>query len=163
MPREGFRVVPVIGHEDVVAPVSVEVGDQNLPAVLRPRDRPHEHRAPVPEAAAPVREEDADRKRRMRDGEGEPGDDDVGEPVPVQITRLLFRHPTDAARRRDDPRWSEARYRVDCRGCGRDQRERRDRGSPPQDHVRFIAHVQLSGNSSLFKLDLRGRRRTRRS
>jgi hypothetical protein len=58
---KGRGVVAVVGDEYVVAPVTIEVGDDDLPTVLSARNVAREEGAAISEPSASVTEEYADR------------------------------------------------------------------------------------------------------
>lgn len=113
---ERLRVVAVIGDEDVVPPIAVEVGNQDLTTMLCPWDRAGEEGASVSIAATPIREEDADRKGRVGNRERKTSHDEIGNAVSVQVACLLLGHPPDALRRGDRRRSLEHRHRLDRGG-----------------------------------------------
>jgi hypothetical protein len=89
MAGERRGVVAVVGDEDVVAMVAVEVGDEDLATVLCARGRAVPHRRAVHEPTLTVAEVDADRKRLMRNRTArDAGDDEVVTAIAVQVSRL---------------------------------------------------------------------------
>ena len=83
MTGKRLGVIAVVGNEDVVAAVAVEVGDHNLSTVLRSRDRADEERTAVSKPTAPVAQEHPDRKGRVGDREGESRYDEISDAVRV--------------------------------------------------------------------------------
>src|SRR3954454_5267932 len=110
MARIWRSVVTVVGDEDVISSVAVEVSDQNLPSPFAAGRWTGPYRCAVGEAAVAVGEEDADRMSYVRGWIRNPRRDDVREVVAVEAPRRDFCGSTDVRRdRHDRPRRAEDR------------------------------------------------------